>query len=412
MSADPPSTSSFLRDQTAPRPSRRGLLLAGIIALVVAALLVVLGVLGRRHAAETTKTWTDAQAAPSVSVVSPRPPAGPTTLVLPGALAAFYNAPIFSRVPGYVRMWRTDIGARVKKGELLAVIDTPELDQQILQARANLQTALANRQLAATTAARWTRLLAQDAVSKQETDEKTGDLAAKTAEVAASRADLQRLLALKGFSRITAPFAGVVTARKVDIGTLVNSGASASANSELFDVSEIDKLRLYVRVPQVNSAEVRDGIKVSLQVPEYPGKTFPARIDTTSSSISDASGTLLAELLVDNPQAALKPGAFAQVTFDIPPGAGSQDLLLPSSALLFRNQGMEVALVDADGRVRIQKVKTGRDLGAETEIASGLSPADRVINNPPDSIAAGQRVRVEAEGARPPGPAAGSAHAS
>lgn len=366
--------------------------------MIAALLLVVFGILGRQHAAETTQKWTQKEVAPTVSVVTPKPPAGPSSLVLPGTLAAFYNAPIFARVPGYVRAWYTDIGARVARGQLLAVIDTPELDQQILQARANLQTALANRQLAATTAARWTRLLTQDAVSKQETDEKAGDLAAKNAQVAASRADLQRLLALKGFSRITAPFAGVVTARKVDIGTLVNSGASASSNSELFDVAEVDKLRLYVRVPQVNSAEVREGIKVSLQVPEYPGRTFPAQIDTTSSSISDASGTLLAELLVDNRQGALKPGAYAQVTFEIPQGGGSTDLLLPSSALLFRDQGMEVALVDSEGRVRIQKVKTGRDLGAETEIAAGLSPGDRVINNPPDSITAGEVVRVERQG--------------
>jgi len=386
-----------------PRPpsaQNRGLWFAGVAAAVVALAVVVTGVASRMHQSDEVKTWTGIQSIPAVTLVSPTPGAGARTLTLPGTLQAFFNAPIYSRAPGYVHAWYVDIGARVKSGQVLASIDTPELDQQIAQARADVRTAEANMQLAATTAARWSRLLAEDAVSKQETDEKTGDLAAKTAQVAAAKANLDRLMALKGFARITAPFDGVVTARKTDIGALVNAGAGASPNSELFDVAKIDRLRLYVRVPQVNSADIRRDVKVSLTVPELPGQSFPAVLDTTSDAISDASGTLLTELMVDNPGDILKPGAYAEVRFDIPRSATAaarpQALLLPSSALLFRSQGMEAAVVDASNHVRLKPVGTGRNLGQTMEITSGLQPGDRVIDNPPDSIAEGQLVRVVA----------------
>ena len=305
-------------------------------------------------------------------------------------------------MPGYVHAWYVDIGARVKTGQLLASIDTPELDQQIVQAKADVATAQANMQLAQTTSQRWARLLTQDAVSKQETDEKAGDLAAKTAQVAAAKANLDRMMAEKAFSRILAPFDGVVTARRTDIGALVNAGAGASPNSELFDVAKIDRLRLYVRVPQVSSSDVKPGVKVTLTVPELPGRTFPAALDTTSNAISDNSGTLLTELLVDNPAGVLKPGAYAQVTFTLQSAAtasGPQTLLLPSSALLFRDQGLEAAVVDATDHVRLRKVEIGRNLGQTMEITAGLGPGDHVIDNPPDSIAEGQLVRVVKSGA-------------
>ncbi len=387
--------------------SNRGLLIAGVAAACVAVVVVITGVAGRMHQTAEVKTWTRVQSIPAVTLVSASPGAGARNLTLPGTLQAFFNAQIYSRVPGYVHGWYVDIGARVKTGQLLATIDTPELDQQIAQARADVATAQANMQLAGTTAARWTRLLAQDAVSKQESDEKTGDLAAKTAQVAAAKANLDRLLALKAFARIVAPFDGVVTARKTDIGALVNAGAGASPNSELFDVAKIDKLRLYVRVPQVNSAEIGRGMTVSLTVPELPGRSFPAELDTTSGAISDNSGTLLTELMVANTGDVLKPGSYAQVSFDIPnagPTSGaSQALLLPSSALLFRGQGMEVAVIDASDHVHLKHVGTGRNLGQTMEITSGLQPGDRVIDNPPDSIAEGQLVRVVA-------PTAGAGH--
>jgi RND family efflux transporter MFP subunit len=388
-------------DLRAPRPARRrGLLIAGVAAACIAVVVVASGIAGRMRQTAEVKAWTRTESIPTVSLVSPTAGAGARTLTLPGTLQAFFNAPIYSRVPGYVHAWYVDIGARVKAGQALATIDTPELDQQIAQARADVATAQANRQLAATTAARWTRLLTQDAVSRQESDEKTGDLAAKTAQVAAAQANLSRLLALKGFSRIVAPFDGVVTARKTDIGALVNAGAAASPNSELFDVAKIDKLRLYVRVPQVNSGEIRPGVRVTLTVPEAPGRRFPAVLDTTANAISDNSGTLLTELLVANPGDVLKPGAYAEVSFEIPSsagmGAGPHALLLPSSALLFRSQGLEAAVVDSSDHVRLRRLGTGRNLGQTMEITSGLQPDDRVIDNPPDAISEGQLVRVVA----------------
>ena len=380
-----------------PRPSRRrGLLIAGVIAVAIAAVVVVTGIASRSHEAASTTAWTHAQAIPAVSVVSPTQGGKAHSLTLPGALQAYYNAPIYSRVSGYVHAWYFDIGAHVKTGQLLALIDTPETDEQIVQARADLATAQANMQLASTTAKRWARLLTQDAVSQQESEEKSGDFAAKTTQVQAAKANLDRLLALKGFSRIVAPFDGVVTARKTDIGALVNAGAGAAANSELFDVAKVDRLRLYVHVPQVDSAQIRPGVTASLTVPELPGRSFTGVLATTASSISDSSGTLLAELMVDNAGDVLKPGSYAQVKFDIPSaGAGaSSAMLLPSSAMLFRDKGTEVAVVGSHDHVHMRKVSIGRDLGSTLEIASGLQPGDRVVDNPPDSIADGQLVRV------------------
>ena len=382
-------------------PPRRGLLIAGVAALAVAGLVVVTGIASRMHQTSEVKGWTDAQSIPVVKLVGATAGAGGRALVLPGNLQAFFNAQIYSRVPGYVHAWYVDIGARVKAGQLLATIDTPELDQQIAQARAEVATAQANRQLAETTAARWARLLTQDAVSKQETDEKAGDLAAKTAQVAAVKANLDRLTAMKGFARIVAPFDGVVTARHTDIGALVNAGSGASSSTELFDVAKIDKLRLYVRVPQVNSAEIRQGVKVSLTVPELPGRTFPAALDTTANSISDTSGTLLSEFMVDNAGDMLKPGAYAQVSFAMPSAgesAAPQAMVLPSSAMLFRGQGLQVAVVDGSGHVHLRKVGTGRNFGQTIEITSGLQAGDKVIDNPPDSLADGQLVRVAPSG--------------
>jgi RND family efflux transporter MFP subunit len=384
------------RSSAAPRRSHRGLALAGVALACIAGLVVVTGLLSRAHDTSKTKTWTTTQAVPDVSVITPTAETGASALVLPGNLQAFYNAPIYSRVSGYVRAWYVDIGAKVKSGQLLALIDTPELDQQLIQARADLESAQANKDLAGVTAQRWGRLLSQDAVSKQETDEKTGDFAAKSAQVNAAKANVDRLIALKSFSRIVAPFDGVVTARKTDIGALVNAGAGATTNSELFDVAKIDTLRLYVRVPQSDSARLRPGTTATLTVPEYPGRTFPATLTTTSKSVSDASGTVLVELMVNNKNEALQSGDYAQVKFDLPgtTSKAAQALRLPSSALLFRNTGMEAAVVGGDDRVHLQHVTVARDLGTAMDIASGVGPTDEVINNPSDSIADGQRVHV------------------
>ncbi len=377
-----------------PPPSRRRLQIGGVAALALAAVVVASGIASRSHKTARTQTWTTSEAIPAVSLVSPSAGAGARSLTLPGQLQAYYNASIYSRVSGYVQAWYDDIGAHVKRGQLLAVIDTPETDQQIIQARADLATAQANMNLASTTAERWARLLKQDAVSTQESEEKAGDLAARKAQVQAAQANLNRYLALKSFSRITAPFNGVITARRTDIGSLVNAGAGATANSELFDVAQVNPLRLYVRVPQVDSAEIRPGVTAALSVPELPGRSFTARLDTTANAIADASGTLLSELAVDNAGGMLKPGAYAQVKFDFPGHSTTAALTLPSSAILFRDRGTEVALVGPDHHVHLRHVVVARDLGSTDEIATGLSRDDRVINNPSDSIAEGQLVQV------------------
>jgi multidrug efflux pump subunit AcrA (membrane-fusion protein) len=291
-----------------------------------------------------------------VSLISPTRETGEQALTLPGNLQAFYNAAIYSRVSGYVHAWYPDIGAKVKSGQLLATIDTPELDQQLIQARANLASAEADRDLARTT-------------------------------------DVDRYLAFKAFSRIVAPFAGVVTARKTDIGALVNAGSSASTTGELFDVAKVDRLRLYVSVPQSESARLEPGAAARLTVPEYPGRSFPATLVTTANAVSDRTGTLLVELLVDNSDGSLKAGDYAEVKFDAP-AVASGALLVPSSALLFRKTGMEAAVVGADDLVHLRPVKVGRDLGSSIEVNAGLTTADRVVNNPPDSLAEGQLVRV------------------
>jgi RND family efflux transporter MFP subunit len=380
----------------APRPSRRALTIAGVVAVVIALIVVVIGIASRMAQAHQTKTWTNTQAIPVVSLVSAEPETAPQDLVLPGTLSAFYNAPIYARVPGYLKAWYHDIGARVKGGELLAVIDTPDLDQQLIQAKADLATAQANMNLAQITARRWTNLLKQDAVSAQETDEKNGDFAAKTAEVNAAKANVGRLLALKAFSRIVAPFDGVVTARKTDVGFLINAGAAATPGSELFDVAKVNQLRLYVSVPQVDSARIKPGVKASLTVPEFPGRTFPAELTTTANAISDHTGTVLAELMVNNSDGVLTAGDYAQVTFKMPGDGvgGGHTVRLPASVLIFRNKRPEVAVLGPGDRVILKPIVVGQDLGSSIEIASGLSPGDKVINSPPDSIISGELVRL------------------
>jgi RND family efflux transporter MFP subunit len=395
MPIDPGAPPSRLAPD-APRPSRRGLIITGIVALVLAVLLVIWGIVSRASEAWKDRTWTEAQAIPVVSLVTPTAKTSDRTLTLPGTLQAWYAAQIFSRAPGYLRIWYDDIGARVKAGQVLAIIDTPELDAQIVQARADLASAQANMDLAGITARRWSGLLKEDAVSKQEADEKAGGFAVATAQVNAAKASLDRLLSLKAFSRITAPFAGVVTARRTDIGALVNAGSTANASSELFEVSQVQPLRLYVSVPQVDVAAIRPGIGVQLTVPEYPGRTFPAKLATTANAVNAQSGTLLTELVVDNAEGLLKPGAYAQVKFSLPPpdGQGAGPLQVPSSALLFRKTGAQLAVLGPNDRVRIIQVGVGRDLGQSLEITHGLSPTDKVIDNPPDSITDGELVRI------------------
>ncbi len=369
----------------------RRLKIAGIVAAGVAVVIFPSGLVTRLQASREVRKWTDDQATETVSVVLPARSASAKTLALPGTLNAFYNAPIYARVPGYLRAWDKDIGARVHKGDVLAIIDTPELDQQIEQARGQLGNAVAAEKLSQSTAQRWVGLLKLDAVSQQEEEEKTGDYAAKQALVTAAKADLDRLEALKAFARITAPFDGVVTSRSVDVGALINAGAG-SDGSPLFRVQDVHQMRVYVDVPQDYSAQIHSGLTATLTVPEYPGKVFSASLDSTSRAISDKSNALLVELLADNSDGSLKPGVYAQVTLNLPTDRGQ--LEVPASALVFRHRGLQVATVQPNDRVRMKPVTIAVDLGTKVEIGTGLSPTDRVIDNPPDSISSGDLVRI------------------
>ena len=369
---------------------------AGVAGLGVAAVIVVLGLVGRGMASQHLKVWTTAEAVPTVQVIAPTTDHGAEQLTLPGSVAANDSAVIHARVNGYLKRWYVDIGAKVKAGQILADIDTPELDQQLAQARANLAMAVSNQKLAQTTAARWTDLLKRDAVSEQEADEKTGDLQAKTSLAQAEKAEVDRLQALEAFKRIVSPFDGVVTARNTDIGALIAAGDANDPG--LFTVADMHRLRIYVKVPQAYSAALNVGQTASLTLPQFPGRTFQATLASTSESVGEQSGTLLVELQMDNPGDLLKPGDYAQVAFQMPPAQGT--LQAPASALMFRQKGMAVAVVGPGDRAILKYVTIQRDLGASVEIASGLARTDRIINNPPDSLVQGERVRV-ASGARP-----------
>jgi RND family efflux transporter MFP subunit len=380
-----PEQADILRHQ----PPRR-LRAVGVGALCVAVLVVALGVITRVHADQDLKTWTNAQAIPTVKVISLNGGTGPGALVLPGDIQAFNTAPIYARVSGYLKRWNADIGAPVKAGQTLAEIDTPDLDQQLAQAKADLATAVANQHLAQTTASRWAGLLAQDAVSRQDADDKNGDLAAKTTLVASARANVDRLRALESFKRITAPFDGVVTTRSTDIGALISVGGAT--DTPLFTVADERRLRIYVRVPQSYVADIKPGMTASFTVPEYPGRSFTANLATTADAITPQTGALLVQFQIDNTDHVLKSGDYAQVHLNL--SARNAALQAPASALMFRDSGMVVAVVGPDGRVAIRPITIGRDLGTAVEIASGLTGADRVIDNPPDSLRAGDQVKI------------------
>jgi len=378
-------------DPTPNRPvSRRHLRLTGIAAAVIAVVIVAHGLIVRASESSRLRDWTEAQALTTVAVNPPSAAANISGLELPGRIEAWQRAPIYARVSGYLKDWKHDIGTPVKAGEVLANIETPDLDQQLAQARADLATAQANAALSATTAKRWQAMLGSDSVSKQEVDEKTGDLAAKNALVAAQRANVDRLLALKNFTRIVAPFDGTVTARNTDVGALINVGGGAG--QELFVISDTSKLRVYVSVPQNYVPSVPPGTKATLTVPEHPDQTYAATVESSSQSVNAASGTTLMQLSVDNPAGELLPGGYASVRLDLKGKANG--LSVPGSALIFDAKGISVATVDANNKVVVKPVTIARDLGKVVEIGSGLNAADRVIENPPDGVVSGIEVRI------------------
>jgi RND family efflux transporter MFP subunit len=373
-----------------PRPVSRRLSQVGG-ALVLLAIAVVAYGLGTR-AAQTSRLHelTEAQAVPTVAIVVPSSVENSAGLDLPGRLEAYIRAPIYARVPGYLKSWKHDIGSKVKAGDVLAEIDTPDLDQQLIQARADLSVAEANAKLAQISAERWQSLAGTDAVAKQDVDQRTFTWNANIAQVKAAQANVDRLVAEEGFKRLIAPFDGIVTARETDIGALINVGAAGAA--ELFVVSEMGKLRVFVNVPQNYVPSVPPGTKATITVPEHPGKLYSGSVQASAQAVNPSTGTTLMQLIVDNGAGEMMPGDYASIHLQI--AAAANVLSVPSSALIFDAKGLSIATVDAANRILLKPVSIERDLGAVIELASGLSPNDRVVQNPPDGIGNGAPVRL------------------
>ncbi len=365
--------------------------LVGMIAGAAAIVIVVIGLITRVTDSRATAAWTDANAIPAVSVIN-LSTADKGNLVLPGNVQAFNTAQLYARVSGYLKKWYVDIGAKVKAGQLLAQIDVPDQDAQLAQARADLNTAVANQRLSAQTAHRWNLLAQQNAVAPQDVDEKNADLAAKTAQVASAQQNVQRLQDLTRFKNITAPFDGTVTSRGVDVGALVTVGTGTADATPLFTVSDDSKIRIYVSVPQNYSNLIKPGMVAHFTVPQHPGQVFTAALAASADSVSIQTGTVLIQLQADNAGDMFHPGDYAQVTFDLP--ASKTSIQLPASALIFGDDGMQVAIAGPDNKVIIKPVTIVRDYGTSVEVAATLGRRDRVIDNPSDSLRAGDTVRV------------------
>ena len=379
-----------------PPVSRRKLGIFGVLAGLAAVLVVVTGIRAREDANARLREWTDDQAIPTVAVVAPDARALSPTFDLPGRLEAYDRAPIFARVNGYLKGWSVDIGARVKAGQVIAEIEAPDLDQQLLQARADLASQEASAKLSEATLTRRKTLIASNFVSMQEIDERTADLSNKNAAVKASQANVERLEALASYKKITAPFDGVVTARDTDVGALINAGGGSGP--PMFVVSDITKLRVYVNGPQSYVPSIRVGAKGVITVPEYPNRTFPATVEASSQSVDVGSGTTRMQLGLDNSSGELLPGSYANVRLNLQ--REGVPLHIPASALIFNGSGLRVATVGADDKVLFKTVTIARDLGKEIELGSGLSPDDRVIVAPPDGLADGDEVRIAGAAAK------------
>jgi RND family efflux transporter MFP subunit len=377
-------------DRPSARQIPRHLGLAGIVFLVIAIAIVAFGLVSRAAQNSRLRDLTEVRAVPTVAIVAPTRVENHQGLDLPGRLEAYIRAPIYARVPGYLKSWKYDIGGRVKTGDVLAVIDTPDLDQQLMQARAALSVAQANAKLAQITAERWQSLAGTDAVAKQDVDQRNFTWNANVAQVKAARANVDQLVAEEGFKRLTAPFDGIVTARETDIGALINAGAAGGA--ELFVVSETSKLRVYVSVPQNYVPSVPPGTQAVIRVPEHPGRTYNGTVEASAQAVTPTTGTTLMQIIVDNGAGELMPGGYASVHLQI---AGVANVLsVPSSALIFDAKGLSIATVGGDDRVLLKAVSIQRDLGAVVELAAGLAPNDQVIQNPPDGIGNGDQVRI------------------
>jgi RND family efflux transporter MFP subunit len=375
----------------APRPrSRRGLALFGFAAALGLAAVVVNGIWSRQASEAKLKEWTDVQAVPTVSVINPSTGANKTSLDLPGRLEAYSRAPIYARVGGFLKAYYVDIGAPVKAGQLLAEIEAPDLDQQLLQAKASLASAQAAEQLATVTAGRWQQLGGANTVSRQTVDEKTGDLTVKQSLTRAAQAAVDRLEVLSAYKRITAPFDGIITTRNTDVGALIS--AESSAGLALFVVSDVERLRLNVSIPQNFVPAVKLNTNVQITVPEYPGKIYRGVVEASARAVDAQTGTTRMQVVVDNAGGELMPGAFANTRIELP--SSMESLSVPAGALIFDQKGLRVATVDANSKVVLKPVTIARDLGQIVEIGSGLAAQDRVIESPPDGLVNGDPVRV------------------
>jgi RND family efflux transporter MFP subunit len=368
----------------------------GVVVALIAVVLAIWGIASRIiHRTELRKS---AGEEAELTVVTAKPKLGGAgdELVLPGIVQAYIESPIYARTNGYLKSWLTDIGAHVHKGQLLAEIDTPEVDRQLAQAKADLATAQANLELSNITNQRWQELLKTQAVSKQDADNKAGDAAAKAATVESARQNVNRLSDLESFKHVLAPFDGVVTARNTDVGDLINAGQAPG--TELFRLADIHRLRIYAQVPEAYATATAAGLKAELHFAERPAKTYAADAIRTSNALDPSARTLQVELQLDNSEAQLFPGSYTEIHFKLPPS--TETLRLPSNTVLFRAEGLEVAVVDAQGTIRLKKIDQGRDFGKTIEVLSGITPEDAVVINPPDSIEDGVHVRMA-----PPPPA-------
>jgi RND family efflux transporter MFP subunit len=387
------------KEQPATESSRQSppWLLAGLAAAaLVLGIVIYSGIHERAHAETTLGNRTERAAVPSVNVIHPSPGAVSQEIVLPGNSQAFNDTPIYARTNGYLKRWYVDIGSHVTEGQLLAEIETPEIDQQLEQARADLKNAQANERLAQITAARWQNLLKTNSVSKQETDQAISDLSARQATVDSMTANVHRLEQLQSFEKVYAPFAGVITARNTDIGALINAGAGG-VPQELFHMAAVNKLRVYVAVPEVDSRTAQTGAKATLTLDEYPGESFEGTIVRNSDSIDLASRTLNVEVDVTNADGRIKPGAYVFVHMKVPDGAknSARSLVIPADTLLFRSEGLRVGVVRND-HAELVPITIGRDYGSTVEVVNGLKASDQVIVNPSDSLISGAPVHANA----------------
>jgi RND family efflux transporter MFP subunit len=384
------------------RPAARA---AAMVAALAGVGIVTYGLVSRGAEERSVREWTEAQAIPVVAVTHPSNGESSATLELPGRIEAYMRAPIYARVNGYLSRWTHDIGARVKAGELLAEIDTPDIDQQLAQARANLGVAQANAELARVSARRWQALAGTDAVSQQDVDTRVSTLDANLAQVKAAQAMVDGLVVQKSYARVIAPFDGVVTQRNTDVGALINAG-SGNNGAALFELSDTSRVRIFVGVPQNFVTVVHPGVRVKLTVPEHPGTSVSGTIQASSQAVDEHSGTTLMQIIVDNREGAFLPGGYANAQLQL--AQSSKTVSVPSSALIFNAKGLSVATVGSGNVVQIKPVSMARDNGRTVELAGGLSVDDRVITNPPDGVNDGVTVKVAEAAAAPPAAAKGA----